>query len=215
MNAEKLAYLFFRLNGCFTFENFIVHPDKRGPQKTESDLIAVRFQHRSELKTSRRPMEDHELFSSQPELISAFLIEAKRGRCELNQTWTDSTRKNLHRVLFAMGLLPCEQVPKAADALYSDLRYQDEMMTIQFVAAGRERMDVEPSCCAFQLTWNDMLSWIHKRFNEYVNVKANHQQWDSSAQTLFRSATRDFRDNENAFVRHWMNEIGVDLGPIL
>jgi len=27
MDPEKIAYWFFRLNGCFTFENLIVHPD--------------------------------------------------------------------------------------------------------------------------------------------------------------------------------------------
>ena len=52
MLTEDLVYWFFRLNGCLTMENFIVHPDTAGPPETDADLIAVRFPHRRETADS-------------------------------------------------------------------------------------------------------------------------------------------------------------------
>ena len=43
MNPETIAYWFFRLNGCATITNFVVHPDRRGSQRTDVDVLAVRF----------------------------------------------------------------------------------------------------------------------------------------------------------------------------
>lgn len=209
MNAEKLAYWFFRLNGCFTFENFIVHPDSRGPQRTDADVIAVRFQHRSELEMSDRPMRDHEFFGKQPRLISVFLAEAKQGQCALNGPWTEPERENLHRVLFAMGFLPHGRVSKVAEVLYRELGYEDDLVRIRFVAVGREHAIHGRAKDALQLSWEEVLSWIHDRFSEYADQKAHHPQWDGSGRRLFRSATRDYCGNTSGFVAHWLQEIGA------
>lgn len=209
MNAEKLAYWFFRLNGCFTFENFIVHPDRHGSQETDADLIAVRFQHRRELELSGRPMLDYPLFAKQPTLISAYLVEAKRGPCALNGPWTNSERQNLQRVLYAMGFLPRDHVPEAANALYRNLRYEDDLITIQFVAVGREQAEQGPTGKAEQLIWDDMLTWIHNRFNDYSEQKRHHPQWDGSGRKLFRSATQKYHNDRTGFVVYWLQTIGV------
>jgi hypothetical protein len=209
MNAEKLAYWFFRLNGCFTFENFIVHPDRTGRQRTDADLIAVRFQHRSELEMAEHPMPDHELFSPQPRLVNAFLVEAKQGRCRLNGPWTNPERQNLQRVLYAMGFFPQDRVAMAASALYENLRYDDDLVSIQFVAAGNERVGQGRTTEAIQLTWSEMLAWIHRRFHDYMSQKAHHPQWDGSAKRLFQSAVRKFGNDEIGFVTHWLQQIGV------
>jgi len=39
---EKVAYWYLRLNGFLQIENFIVHPSRRGSQRTDADLLAVR-----------------------------------------------------------------------------------------------------------------------------------------------------------------------------
>ena len=44
--AERLAYWYLRLNGFLTIENFILHPRTTGKQKTDIDLVGVRFPHR-------------------------------------------------------------------------------------------------------------------------------------------------------------------------
>ena len=48
LRAEKVAYWYFRLNGFFQIDNFVVHPKKPGSQPTDADLIAVRFPYRGE-----------------------------------------------------------------------------------------------------------------------------------------------------------------------
>lgn len=54
--AERLASWYFRLNGFLTTENFIVHPDSGADQRTDADILAVRFAHRAENRL--RPMVD-------------------------------------------------------------------------------------------------------------------------------------------------------------
>ena len=56
LTPERLAYWYFRLNGFLTTENFIVHPDRGPNQRTDADLLAVRFAHRKENLV--RPMTD-------------------------------------------------------------------------------------------------------------------------------------------------------------
>jgi len=51
MNPETIAYWFFRLNGCATITNFVVHPDRRGSQRTDVDVLAVRFPYWHEILT--------------------------------------------------------------------------------------------------------------------------------------------------------------------
>jgi hypothetical protein len=48
LDPEKVAYWYFRLNGFLQIENFIVHPERRGGQRTDADLLAVRFPYRAE-----------------------------------------------------------------------------------------------------------------------------------------------------------------------
>ena len=48
ISSERLAYWYFRLNGFLQIENFIVHPENRGSQRTDADLLGVRFRHRVE-----------------------------------------------------------------------------------------------------------------------------------------------------------------------
>jgi hypothetical protein len=79
-SCEKLAYWFFRLNGCFTIENFVVHPDLGGGQRTDADILGVRFPHRQEGLADS--MVDHEAVLSDHPLI--FAAEVKLHKCELN-----------------------------------------------------------------------------------------------------------------------------------
>lgn len=201
MNSEKVAYWFFRLNGCFTFENFIVHPDTKGGQQTDADLIALRFMHRSELKTSGEPMQDHSLFNPQQRQISVFLVEVKTTECAINGPWKKRERRNLHRVLYAMGLLPVEKVEEAAHELYHTLKYEDEQMTIQFVAVGREKQQKGTVKNAKQITWDEILRWIYERFNQYKDQKADHDQWEESGKKLYESAVKHFKKDAPVLFR--------------
>ncbi len=88
-SLEQVAYWFFRLNGCLTTLNFVVHPDRpRESQRTEADILAVRFPFRCELATSDNHLADHSDFRSIGK-TDVIIAEVKRGACKLNGPWTD------------------------------------------------------------------------------------------------------------------------------
>jgi hypothetical protein len=56
---ERVAYWYFRLNGFLQIENFVLHPAGGGSQRTDADLLAVRFPDRKELLFDHaEPMQD-------------------------------------------------------------------------------------------------------------------------------------------------------------
>ena len=80
---EKVAYWYFRLNGFLQIENFIVHPERRGSQRTDADLLAVRFPHRAERlfddPNDIMPDDEHRLSLSH-ELIDVVIAEVKTNQ---------------------------------------------------------------------------------------------------------------------------------------
>jgi len=49
ITSEQLAYWYLRLNGFLSISNFVVHPDTGGQQRTDVDILGVRFPYRAEL----------------------------------------------------------------------------------------------------------------------------------------------------------------------
>jgi hypothetical protein len=209
---ERLAYWFCRLNGCATIENFVVHPDEGGSQRTDIDLLAVRFPHRQELLTSSRPMVDHSVFMQFPNRVQVVFVEVKSGNrpCSLNGPWTLPERENMHRVLYAVGAIPSAFVPEAATRLYRGRLFENDALAVRLLAIGRQtssKPEMAPPVA--QITWEGVLTFIYERLRDYREVKAHHPQWDSMARNLYRDATNRCEDL-SAFVRLWMQRIGVD-----
>ena len=117
LKTEDVAYWFFRLNCCFTNVNFVVHPDSRGSQRTDADVLAVRFPHRCELITSGRRLSDHCAFEGS-RWIDLVIAEVKAGLCSINGPWTCRGKGNLNRALYAMGVFERTYADKVAEALY-------------------------------------------------------------------------------------------------
>lgn len=107
LDPEKVAYWYFRLNGFLQIENFVVHPERRGSQRTDADLLGVRFRHRAEFLFDHRiPMIDDKYLSLTRRLDDVAIVEVKRNQpCSLNGPWTDPDRRNVHRVLAAIGCI--------------------------------------------------------------------------------------------------------------
>jgi hypothetical protein len=209
---EKLAYWFCRLNGCATIENFVVHPDKDGSQRTDIDILAVRFPHRQELFTSSRPMADHEVFTRFPDRVQVLFVEVKSGNraCSLNGPWTSPERANMQRVLYAVGAISPALVPDAATRLYRDRLFENDNLAVRLLAIGRQKSKaVEMAPPVAQITWEDILRFIYERLRDYRQVKAHHPQWDAMARNLYRDATSRCEDL-STFVALWLRRIGVD-----
>ena len=110
VSPEDLAYWYLRLNGCFTIPNFVVHPDSGTNQKTDIDVLAVRFPFRDELLDMR----DDGFFERSGAHTLVLLAEVKTSRCSLNESWLKSKSDALKRVIGAAGLFrPHEVLPVA------------------------------------------------------------------------------------------------------
>ena len=207
---EKVAYWYFRLNGFLLIENFVVHPEKkRQGQRTDADLIAVRFPHRKErlIDNPKAIMHDDEALSL-CELIDVVIAEVKTNQpCSLNGPWTERERRNIDRVLAAIGCLPSEQIEKAAADLYGGGVHITEGLRIRLVAIGRCQDDNlrKQFPQVKQLTWLEILTLIWNRFHQFGDLKRQVDQWDKTGQKIKQLAGRRKGD----FVREALELMGV------
>lgn len=54
MNPEQLAYWYLRHNGFLTTVNLVVYPGQGAEQRTDVDILGVRFSYRAELLAEPR-----------------------------------------------------------------------------------------------------------------------------------------------------------------
>jgi hypothetical protein len=211
INPEEIAYWFFRLNGCTTITNFVVHPDRRGSQRTDVDVLAVRFPYRAELLTSSEPMVDHSVFTTEQKTEIIF-AEVKHGLCRLNGPWTNPSSENMHRVLYALGTFENWRVPSIARSIYQEGFYTDEVYRVRLFAVG-DRINQEIISTAIQLLWDDVLFFIFDRFSMYLAQKAHHNQWDRTGRLLYKLSSRCTREEFIATVKKSMQNY-LDVGSI-
>ncbi len=220
IDSERLAFWFLRLNGFLTIPNFIVHPegpreDGAYPQRTDVDVLGVRFPFRAENR--HRPMPDHSFFvAEQRQLV--VLSEVKTGRCKLNGPWTNPELQNLEKVLSAGGFRPVDQVEVMAEALYRTGVWQDEDLVIRIVCFGAQQNRTVRRTFpeVRQFTWReDVLPFIYQRFDTYKLEKQMHHQWDKDARELFAAAGQSPGSDGSGFIEsvevvapEWMPELG-------
>jgi len=195
--ADRLALWFLRLNGFMTIANFIVHPegpreDGAYPQRTDVDVLGVRFPFRTENRL--RPMPDHDWFTSEQRRVMVVLSEVTVGGCKVNGPWTNPELQNMEKVLFAGGFRPAVEVDAIAAALYTHGIWEDakeDSMVIRIVcfggrhnsAVGRQFPRVP------QLIWSQhVLPFVYQRFTDYHLEKRMHNQWEADARDLFMAA---------------------------
>jgi hypothetical protein len=188
LRTERVAYWFFRLNGCLQIENFILHPDANvdpanNQQRTDADIMGVRFHHRNELD-----MKDCPLMSDDKQRTVAFIAEIKKGGvCRLNGPWTNPQEGNLNRVLSSMGIFQPGEIHAAADKLYKEEIYSNDQVVFRMVAIAATENEVysKTKRNVIQIPWSSALAFIHGRFREFRIQKQNHGQWDSTGITLW------------------------------
>jgi hypothetical protein len=190
IDPEQLAYWYLRLNGFLTTVNFVLHPDTGANQRTDIDIIGVRFPYRQELIL--KPMVDDSPFTKIRDVPFVVIAEVKRGLCALNGPWTDPDEKNMHSLLRAIGIVPNDEVESVADALYATGRYSDNRVHLTLFCFGTEtnedlhrRYPVVP-----QRLWSEVLNFIYDRFIKYRDQKASHGTWDDTGARLYDLAAR-------------------------
>jgi hypothetical protein len=185
--SERLAYWYFRLNGFLTTENFIVHSDRGANQRTDADLLAVRFAHRAELLDD--PMEDDSRATDCETLLNVIVAEVKTGRCSLNGPWTDPGAGNMKRVLKSIGCVAASAVEPACKALYRSGAWSDAAATIRLFALGDSKDDSLQIPTSQQLTWSEVIGFCVQRFRKYPQTKRDLGQWPIDGSDL-RNAAR-------------------------
>jgi hypothetical protein len=214
LDPEKVAYWYFRLNGFFQIENFVVHPERRGGQRTDADLLAVRFPYRAERlfdDPNDIMADDERRLALSGDLIDVIIAEVKTNQpCTLNGPWTLQDRQNVHRVLAAIGCLPFDRLEDAARDIYqAGVHVSSLGLRIRLVAVGRDRnndMGVAYPAIS-QLLWADMLTFVWDRFNRYRQQKTQVDQWDLLGRRIKRLA--DCSDSAETFIEHALRLMGV------
>jgi hypothetical protein len=195
LDPERVAYWYFRLNGFLQIENFVIHPGGRGSQRTDADLLGVRFPDRKEfLFDDEHPMQDDadrlRLVTNRTDVVIA---EIKRNEiCRLNGPWTDENQRNIDRILAAIGCLNENNIRTAATALYKTGAFIGDRVQIRLIAIGRATSGdlAKQYKQVTQVTWDQILSFIWKRFNTYRKQKTDVQQWDPIGRKLKSMADR-------------------------
>jgi hypothetical protein len=214
LEPEKVAYWYFRLNGFLQIENFVVHPERRGGQRTDADLLAVRFPHRAE-RLYDDPTDimddDRERLGLSRDQIEVIIAEVKTNQpCTLNGPWTKPDRRNIQRVLAAIGCLSTDRIDHAAVDLYQTGRHDsDNGHRVRLVAVGR---DYSPEVSSrypavTQIIWTDLLDFIWHRLHTYRQQKSDVHQWDGQGRQIKRLA--DQFGNATDFVRKALPLMGV------
>lgn len=186
--SERLAYWYFRLNGFLTTENFIVHPDFGQDQRTDADLLAVRFSNRAENHT--RPMVDDPKVATCAAPINVVIAEVKTTDCALNGAWTNPAKENMHRVLRAIGCIEESQVANAADSLYKSGVWSDELTSFRLFAVGKRRAELIVPLSQ-QIIWSEVIEFCVERFHQYRNEKSSVGQWTPDGIKLRTLALRN------------------------
>lgn len=187
---ERLVYWYLRINGFLLLENFVVHPDVGYQQRTDTDLLGVRFKHRQELMIDT--MEDAPIVSECSTLCNVIIAEVKRGQCALNGPWINPNDKNINRILRAIGCLDEHLIGDAAESLYNKGRYRDDYVTCRIFAFGDRKGEL-PIPSIHQILFSDVIKFIYSRFRKYSYQKASIGNWDNDGQQLKRLAER-YRD---------------------
>lgn len=214
LDPEKVAYWYLRLNGFFQIENFIVHPERRGGQRTDADLLAVRFPYRAERlfdDPNDIMADDEQRLALSRDRIDVVIAEVKTNQpCTLNGPWTREDRQNVHRVLAAIGCLSADHIKQAAADIYrSGVHVSEFGVRIRLVAIGRERSANLSATYpdVVQLAWPDVLAFIWDRLYRYRQQKTQVDQWDVHGRKIKRLA--DLSGDADAFITHALRDMGV------
>jgi hypothetical protein len=177
IKAEHLAYWYLRLNGFLTIANFVVHHETESNQRTDVDVLGVRFPYRAELHPS--PMKDDKYFTSVNGKPYIVIAEVKKGKCKLNGPWTKPEKRNMSRVLRGIGALPNESTEEIAEGLYKDGVVNDSCYISLLCFGNAESRTVKRKYPKVpQITWHRVLHFIYRRFTDYAVQKVSHGQWD-------------------------------------
>jgi hypothetical protein len=199
IKAENLAYWYLRLNGYLMLSNFLIHPDfgTGYDQRTDVDILGVRFPYRSEIPN--RPMDDDPRIILSKNKTVVLVGEVKKGVCALNGPWTNPEKKNMRRIIQAIGTFKEQsEIEKSSNEIYSNGFYTNDWCYFTLACFGIEQNDElsHQYSNVPQILWSQVINFIHNRFYEYYNQKKAHNQWDEYGRFLWEIFNNNKEDLE-------------------
>jgi hypothetical protein len=185
IKAETLAFWYFRLNGFLTIQDFVVHPENRRDYGTDIDILGVRFPYRAELFS--RPMKDDDVFTRIADRPYFIIAEVKKTLCDLNGPWTKPEKRNMYKLLRAIGAFRQRTMNKVAESLYDNGYCSNTRYHISLFCVGNTRnpklQHRYPEVP--QIIWPEVLRFIFTRLGDYRYEKSWHDRWDDNGQNLW------------------------------
>jgi hypothetical protein len=207
LNAEDIAYWYLRLNGFLCLRNFLVHGGRRGDDRTEIDVVGVRFRHRREHLS--KPMLDDDWVELAARMIVVF-CDAKKGASDFNPAWLKQQRRTIESFLALVGVIPEGLWDTTARELYDNGRSEpspDLIITALLVHHDPQQQVSLRWKAAMVVQLGHALQFVHRRFKSYDVVKRSHEQWERSGHLLWQLYDR-LRSSEDDFVKAGLNCIG-------
>jgi hypothetical protein len=207
LDAEDIAYWYLRLNGFLCLRNFLVHGDRRGEDRTEIDIVGVRFRHRREHLD--KPMIDDDWIERAKRTIVVF-CDVKKGAQDFNPAWLNQRRRVMESFLALVGVIPEGLWDQTARELYGSGRSEpnpDILITALLAHHDPQQLVSLRWKSAEILQLGHALRFVHGRFSAYDVVKRSHDQWEPSGHALWALYDR-YRWSEDDFVKAGLNCIG-------
>lgn len=203
---DSVAEWFLRLNGFFTILNFVVHPiepNEGAQQRTDADILGVRFPNRREIVGSE-VLPDHPAFQASARTLLV-IAEVKAGRCRLNGPWTRREDENINHVLHALGCVRPGLLEAVSGSLYQFGRYESGEIEARLLCFGARRSDNLP-VSTIQFTWDEIFGFVYDRYQAFWRLKRENQQWPPVGRLLWDMCRNQQRD---PYIRQMMTLFNV------
>lgn len=169
--GEELAYWYFRLNGFFLIDDFVLHKaDLDGNNNADSDLVGIRNPHTYE----RIGLDDvndncpvlNEIIPDLRENQVAIICEVKAGT--VSPTIRLGDRDRIRYVLRRIGTIPLEGIDDVAEELSNKRSGTYDGMSIHKIVISNHKID-EPGFAHIPLAAVDDFIWT--KFTKYYTDK--------------------------------------------
>lgn len=210
LNAEDIAYWYLRLNGFLCLRNFLVHGDRRGEDRTEIDVVGVRFQYRREHLS--KPMPDDDWIEHAQRTIVVF-CDANKGAYDFNRAWSNQRRRIMESFLALVGVIPDKLWDRVARELYDNGRSEPDpnlLVTALLIHHDPQQQVSLRWKAAKVVQVERALQFIHRQFKAYDVIERSHEQWEPSGHSLWHLYDR-YHWPEDEFVKAGLNSIGIDV----
>jgi len=142
-------------------------------------------------------MQDDPVVADCDTYINLILLEVKRSRVNINQSWLCRESNVLERVLKSTGCVSVDEVGVASESLRQTGKWANELATIRIFVIGEQKDGQILVPIEQQLEWSAVIQFCVNRFAEYAKQKSSIDSWAPDGLRLkeeaLRKGTREIR----------------------